>query len=288
LILDRVIEILDSDGYVSGPEALSLLGLQSDLSQGWLAQLSYNALRYAQDLAINDPAALSLKLYFYYRLPASRDWLKKLPNQAAVQNYLQLEPGQPNEKILKRYWRFLEGSEGWLAFGARTSKPTTGITSYKLYISPKPEALPEALGIIIETLATSETPQFKIGNDCYGLLRPDKLVAYFYSKEGLLEAVQTLLARLKGLPVHGVPFTAEAGGDGLLSWGMDPRGISGIEGLSWRHWITNRLAAGLIMASDIPEGDIEPWRFALERLRLEGVDPSIFTPTASWTGVRIS
>jgi len=287
LILDRVLEIFGPDGYVSGPEALPFLGLQSDLSGSKLAQLSYDALHYAQNLAINDPAVLSLKLYFYHRLPASRSWLSRLPNRIAVLNYLNLEPGQSNEKFLKKYWRSLEGPEGWIPFGARTVKPGVSGASHKLYISPRPEALPEALGIIIETLATSEAPQFKIGNDCYGLLRPDKLVAYFSSKEGLLEAAQALQARLEGLPVHGVPFTAEAGGDGLLSWGMDPRGLSGIEGLSWRHWITNRLAAGILMGQDISEGAGEPWRFALERLRLEGVDPVTFAPNASWTGVKI-
>ena len=286
LILDKVLEINGSEGYVSGPEALSFLGLQSDLSDCKLAQLSYDALRYAQDLAINDPATLSLKLYFYHRLPASRYWLHRLPDQVAVLTYLNLDPGQPNEKILRKYWRILGGSDGWIPFAARTIKPGVITTSHKLYISPRPEALPEALGIIMETLASSETPQFKIGNDCYGLLRPDKLVAYFPSKESLFETAQILQARLEGLPVHGVPFTAEAGYDGLLSWGMDPRDISGIEGLSWRHWITNRLAAGLLLGRDISEGAAEPWRFALERLQLEGVDPSTFIPSACWTGVK--
>ena len=286
LILDRVLEISGPDGYVSGPEALSFLGLQSDLSGSKLAQLSYDALRYAQDLSIEDPDTLSLKLYCYNRLPATRAWLQRLPDRVAVLNYLNLDPGQPNEKSFKKYWRIPGGSDGWIPFAARTIKPGVSATSHKLYVSPRPEALPGALGIIMETLAASEAPQFKIGNDCYGLLRPDKLVAYFPSKESLFETAQILQTRLDGLPVHGVPFTAEAGGDGLLSWGMDPRGLSGIEGLSWRHWITNRLAAGLLLGRDISEGAGEPWRFALERLQLEGVDPSTFIPGASWTGVK--
>lgn len=43
LILDRVLEIIGPDGYVSGPEALSVLGLQSKLSGNKLAHLSYSA-----------------------------------------------------------------------------------------------------------------------------------------------------------------------------------------------------------------------------------------------------
>jgi hypothetical protein len=286
LILDKIIEIHGPEGYVNGPEALSFLGLESKLSSSKLADLSYRALRYAQDLALNDPAVLSLKLYSYHRLPATRLWLRRLPDPAAVLNYLNLAPGQSNERILKKYWRFLERTEGWLPFGARTVNPGIRGTFCKLYISPQPEALPETFGIIIEILGAKGTPQFKIGCDCYGLFRPDKLVAYYPSKEDLFEAAQALKVHLEGVPVHGVPFTAEAGGDGLLSWGMDPRGLSDVEGLSWRHWITNRLAQGLIMARDIPGGTSEPWRFALERLRLEGVDPGTFVPNASWTGVR--
>jgi hypothetical protein len=46
---------------------------------------------------------------------------------------------------------------------------------------------------------------------------------------------------------------------------------------SWRLWITNRLAGGLVHAQ-AAGGPVEPWEFALDRIALEGVDPSTWLP----------
>jgi hypothetical protein len=80
-----------------------------------------------------------------------------------------------------------------------------------------------------------------------------------------------------------VPFTAEIAGGGLLSWGVDPPPAVGLgpaagEGrMSWRLWLTHRLARALIAAVAAAEA-MEPWRFAIERLRLEGIDTDSWTP----------
>jgi hypothetical protein len=90
------------------------------------------------------------------------------------------------------------------------------------------------------------------------------------------------------VPAQGVPFTSEIAGDGLLSWGMDPPSsewtalAKGAE--SWRLWLTHRLARALLSARGAAVADtgetaeIEPWRFALERVRLEGIDTDSWTP----------
>ena len=110
-------------------------------------------------------------------------------------------------------------------------------------------------------------------------MRPDKIVAYFPSFERLAEAAGAVQSRLGGVPAQGVPFTSEIGGDGLTSWGMDPpaseRSWAGRE--SWRLWLTHRLARALLAARGVAE---EPWQFALERLRLEGIDTGTWTPAA--------
>jgi hypothetical protein len=71
--------------------------------------------------------------------------------------------------------------------------------------------------------------------------------------------------------------------------------------MSWRLWLTNRLARALIAAVAAPSSALplpgvsgaaglagaaagetmEPWRFAVERLRLEGVDTDSWTPGGS-------
>jgi len=78
-----------------------------------------------------------------------------------------------------------------------------------------------------------------------------------------------------------VPFTAELGADGLLSWGMDPPSTLGV-GASWRSWLTLQLAGALIEAKR--SGVAEPWRRALECARCRGVDPDTWAPRSDlWT-----
>ena len=116
-----------------------------------------------------------------------------------------------------------------------------------------------------------------------GLLRPDKLLIYFLSFNALKEASAYLEPKLAGIQAHGVPFTAEIAGNSILSCGVDPpleqEVSSWQEPESWRLWVTNRLARALLMAKMAPVCKIEPWRFALERLRLEDVDIETWTPT---------
>jgi hypothetical protein len=285
LICDRILEVAGSEGYVSGPEACVRLGLDGSLGVGRLARLSHAALRYGQALELKDPSALSLRLYLYNQQPASAGWRRRLSAGLHAAEFLGIARGGSNERALRRAWRSVDGPEGWHFFTAQAPKPSAAGSPCKLYVSPLAEVLPEALRVAIQTLAGTEAQQFKVGAHLYGILRPDKLVAYFASKEGLLAALEALRSRLEGMPVQGVPFTAEAAG-GLLSWGVDPMHASAVTGYSWRQWITNRLAAALIAAQNAPGSAPEPWRFALERIRLEGVDPQTFSPTAGWTGAQ--
>jgi len=284
LILDNVLEIQGPHGFLGGPDALTVIGLESQLAGTTLSQLSYAAIQYGQELTNIDPATLSFKLYFYNRLPATRAWCQRLPDQTAVLHYLNILPGQRNDASIREFWTLAKGNDAWLPFVAKRGERSFQQKSYKLYISPRLEVLPEIFPVISETLGLRKAIQFKIGSDCYGLLRPDKLVAYFTNKQDLFEAAAVLNTKLTGVPVHGVPFTAETAEDGLVSWGIDPRGMSDVEGKSWRQWVTNRLAAGLLVARKCTESSIEPWRFALERLGLEGVDTATFMPESSWTG----
>jgi len=159
-----------------------------------------------------------------------------------------------------------------------------GSSNYKLYVSPQCDEVPEALAAIVETLSRMPQSCFKIGSDVYGLLRPDKIIAYFTNFEQLEEAAQKLYTRLQGCSVQGVPFSAELAGDGLLSWGMDPPRAQRTHGYqeqeSWRLWLSNRLALALVGARNSPSGAnaVEPWRFALDRMALEGVDTATWTP----------
>lgn len=288
LVADAILEVEEEGRFISGAPALALFGERRSGSGagGRLADISLAALRYAQDLAEDDPLSLSFRLYGYNRRPLTPAWKRLLPKGESVLAWLGIGsggPGGPRRQLLDRSWERTGGgsAEWWLSWRSRQDGDLTGSgATWKLYISPMPEALPGSFGDILEALAAGRAAQFKVGADALGILRADKIVSYFPSFERLAAAAEALEARLSGIPAQGVPFTSEIGGAGLLSWGVDPpREESAFgSGESWRLWLTHRLARALVSARSV-EGS-EPWQFALDRVRLEGVDTDTWTPGA--------
>jgi hypothetical protein len=291
LVADGILEIGDGEGgFVSGATAFNLLWEGGGETKGGrLAELSRSALRYGQSLALNDPLRLSMRLYGYNRRPLNPAWKRLLPDAGAVERHLGIAVGGAHRRLLDRSWTRSGPSETWLSWRRRGAddggRLAAAGATWKLYVSPAPEALADGFGRILDALAAARAPQFKIGADAAGLLRPDKMVAYFPSFERLAAAAEALTERLGGTPAQGVPFTSEIAAGGLLSWGVDPPADSfshwsGRE--SWRLWLTHRLAVALLSGKAAANNDrglgVEPWRFVLERLRLEGVDTDSWTP----------
>ncbi len=294
-VADGVLEIEHDGAFVSGPAALALFTRQDTAtgSDGRVAALSRAALLYAQAFPGEDPHRLALRLYAYNRLPLTPSWRRLLPDTAAVEHHLGLAPGGVHRKALDRAWRRLADREGWISWASRAVAGDEGnadAPTWKLYVSPRPESLVASeaavVGDVLAALTAARARQFKIGRDAGNLLRADKIVAYFPSFERLAAAADAVVERLAGVPAQGVPFTSEIGGVGLLSWGMDPPRAERAWSLgeSWRAWLAQRLARDLLAArhaaSSATGAPIEPWRFALDRLRLEGIDPATWTPGA--------
>ena len=276
LVLDGVLEIEHEGDFISGADAMPLVcGESAAATSG----LSLEALRYAQDLEVTGAGPLTSALYLYNRLPMTRFWTARFPNHEAVLSHL-----GANE--LNSHWQLMPPAQanGWIAFHARDRRVyQAGAAVYKLYVSPRPENIRDAFQAVVRTLAGRDV-DFKIGPDAAGLLRPDKMVAYFGRREELEEIAHSLQARLAGCAAHGVPFTAVIDGDGLLSWGVDPpdsaRALSWLGRESWRLWLATKLGAALAFAkSESSRGTTEPWRFAVERVRRLGVDVERWTPT---------
>jgi hypothetical protein len=285
LVADGVLEVAGDRGFVSGPAAMELLRGGSGASgDGRLASLSLAALRAAQALPLEDAERLTWFLYAFNRRPLTPAWKRLLPNGAAVERYLGIAAGGANRARLNRSWSRVE-TQGWLSWKARgrpASEPSRPAATYKLFVSPLPEALADSFGAILEALTAARARQFKVGANANGLLRPDKIVAYFTGFEPLAEAAAEVRQRLGGAPAHGVPFTSGIGGDGLLSWGVDPPQTEwgSFVGDSWRLWLARRLAQAILAARRSPASGVEPWSFALERLRLDGIDTITWTPGA--------
>lgn len=291
LVLDGVLEIEHEGGYLCGAHAGELVvSSRSEGGRGRIGEVSVRALRYAQELADLPAPLLALRLYLYGRRPVSPELQRLLPDEPAVASYLGMAPGGTARAALdagwypvspgageRRYWRtWRPRNAGHAGNGASAATP------YKLYVSPTIDGLDRALGVVAGSLARAPgVSAFKVGSDLPGICRPDKLIVYFDRLDDLQQGAAQLRERLDGCPAHGVPFTAPVTADGLLSWGADPPPPTRATGealTSWRMWVTERLAEYLVVAREGGPGALEPWQFALERLRLSGIDTDTWAP----------
>lgn len=307
LVLDGILEIEIGGAFCSGADAFRIVASQlpDAIEHGRIATLSREALQHAEDLATRDTALLASALYSYNRIPRTRAWNARFPDAEAVLRTI------GSEDILKRHWIRSEVPPAWISW--RAIHAARSPITFKLYVSPLPSHIADAFGALVRVLAEIPGAQMKIGMDAAGLLRPDKIVAYFTSREDLDVAARALAVELKGCPAHGVPFTAgflgssvpRVGGteqprnqateepafhDGLLSWGIDPpdseRPLSWLDRESWRLWIAKSLATALALAKGAQKPVVEPWRFAVERVRRHGVDVDTWTPADTlWRSV---
>ena len=177
LVLDGVLEIESSTGFVCGPVAYEwVMGSppQPPIAQtppDRLSRLSHAALAYAQRLHLPDVDAIAARLYCYHRVPLSARWARAFPGPSAVLGLLR-------EPVLTRHWVGAgdeSADEYWLSWTrkARRSAAGPGELPYKLYVSPCVEDLAEAVPAFVDALSSTTAQRFKIGSDATGLLRPD-------------------------------------------------------------------------------------------------------------------
>jgi hypothetical protein len=281
LVLDRILEIESDDGFVSGADAFSILGATVPRPGG---ALSREALQHAQELETDDPQTLAMALYRYNHIPITPFWKKRFAGPQAVMAYLGADRGALRS-ILERDWTFSEPSNAWLEWTSIIEQLASrgDQVLYKLYVSPRPERIREAFEALVRVLVVVPG-SFKIGSYAAGLLRPDKLVAYFATREQLDEAATMMQRQLAGCEAHGVPFTAACDDSGLLSWGVDPpetdHVLRWLQRSSWRLWVVQRLGGALAVAKSAHTASaVEPWQFAVARIQRLGVDVGTWTPS---------
>jgi hypothetical protein len=213
---------------------------------GRLDQLSLRAIRTVAALPTTDVRDLARRLYAYGAAPFGREAeLAFGPGDNAL-NVLGLAPsGAVRGRLAQDYEATTH--PGWIAF-TRLGRTVGDSPDCKLYVSPRPEALADAFPVVAATFTDLDVASFKVGRGAAGLLRPDKIVAYFDDTEHLGQVAGALSRALRGMSAQGAPFTAEIAGDGLLSWGRDPRPVAGAQPESWRSWITARIAEAMVAA----------------------------------------
>lgn len=281
LVLDAMLELDAGAGYVRGVAAYPWIFTPCELTgTGRIARQSRAATIAASHVVGVEPERLWQRLYFYGRVPAQPRLLRYFPGRAALPGWLAGPPYGETAQTLRAEWEAVTppvNNDRW-SIWRRKGRALPADLRCKLYISPRWEDLPRTFRVAVETLAETGTPTFKVACDAHGGLRPDKMVAYFPSMDRLTAAATALAVALDGLDAHGVPFTAEFAGDGLLSWAIDPPATPGAGHPSWRVWVTRRLASALVAARAVDELPVAPWRYAFDRLSLDGVDPDSWVP----------
>lgn len=293
LVLDGILEIEVEGRFVGGAAAAEFFVRERrEAHEGRVAHLSREAMLYAQALELDNPDRLADRLYAFGRCPVTADHARQMQGDEGTLAWLGAPPGSDLRRILDAEWRLAEPLEsaGWFAWRKTGNQNRrTSAASYKLYVSPRLDHVPRTFAIVVDRLGRRNGAQFKVGKGAEGITRPDKMVAYFDSLDELHDAANDLSIALTEIAGHGVPFAAEISANGLLSWGMDPpfadRALSWQGPESWRQWVVRRLAIEMIAARLSGETSLQPWQFAVERLRREGVDTERWSPTATiWHG----
>jgi hypothetical protein len=291
LTLDGVLELERDGTFVSGPGVFDVSHERN--AETAVARISRDALRLVATIANEDSMSLGDRLYRFNRRPLTPRWSANVRTPGDVLRFAGAGASTKTALTLERQWkrRTADLDGAWISWWPRDASRNrrriadTDVT-HKLYVSPRTEALPEVFPAVVDALADAGAPPFKIGASAAGILRPDKLVIYLERRDAAQDVAFEISKRLGDTPAHPVPFTREVAGDGLVSAGMDPpsaRALINHVGASWRLWICRRL--GSYVASAQRSGAAEgAARFALERIALDGIDPSTWEP--SETAVR--
>ena len=261
-------------GRADSPPADGPVGVVADSPRcARLTALANRALALAVHQPDASPAALAQTLYVYNRVPATPAWLDCWPDATAVSRlvdgFLPLGKG-PAPVVL--------ATPGWLQWQPAPDRRRR-TRRFKIYVSPRPEALRDMLAAVVPLIARHGAPAFKLAADGYGLLRADKCVIYVDDRTDLSRLITEATDALDGCPAQGVPFTASVNGTALLTWGVDPTTHDGNrDRSSWRVWLTAALGAAISTGRGRSLATDDVIAFARGTLEHAGVDTTRWAP----------
>lgn len=295
LVFENILQVRIKNVFVSGISVFGELQTEirhnsGEITDSKITSLSIEALKYAQALEINDIPELAARLYLYNFQPLTPFWKKQFPTPESLDEFLGIAPGGKLQALLDEYEAGSANSmsgQYWTSWRLLRSESKNDALIYKLYVSPDHKILRDTLPFIFESFVRNKVICFKLGKNLRGILRPDKIIAYFENFEKLQITAEQLNSELAGQPTQGVPFTTAISADGLLSWAIDPSKSQKIfkweQEDSWRTWIAKRLAAAIIEAKFNRQATkTEPWQSALESLRIQGIDVQNWLPAKTF------
>jgi len=297
LVLDSVLEVRHGDAFISGVDAVNKVLLRAAGervatvfdSGNQTQKLTAEAMELALNSALRQPRDISAFLYNYNRIPMSREWRHRLPDEGAVARYLGLSsdgtwPQMPagirprevkydeqgNPSAFDQFWRY------WAFRDKDISKEAP---SYKVYINPVPGDFAEVFGIVRRDITDSRAYSMKIGRNVTEVLRADKFIVYFSVYSDAVDFANGLSGRLQGYRSQGVPFSHQVNPENpLITIGVDPPRKLG-EANSWRHYITDKVA--LAIQGAWRSGTKDPMEHIHTYMRMTGIDSINWRPANS-------
>jgi hypothetical protein len=286
LVVDEVLQVRRGNDFVSGAGAVAVPVCAQAEATLFTQNLAVAALTYGQRLSGLSVEELGRRLYFYGRQPVSPLLRCRFASMLAAEEHLGGGLSGLVQSMLPVGWYALSSpidanrDAYWWQWGYQPSLARARHRGgHKLYISPAVDSMAPVLEQVVRVIIAAHGVRgFKVASGVAGICRPDKIVVYVEHLDDLLEVADRLASDLSGSPAYGVPFTAAVTHDGLLAWGIDPPSgrFATPRATSWRMWLTQRLAGYL--AEFTPSDGTEPWEYALERLRLSGINIRTWEP----------
>lgn len=269
--------------YIYGEEALSHLDKKISKKFNSISSINLKAFNVALKLLPLDHESLASALYRFNHKPVSRTLHAKLYDKKSVKKFFKLGEKDKKSKDFYTCWTPLADLKGWIGFINKKSfinKHNQTSYIYKLYISPNSlNVFQKIFFEVTHLLYECDAFEFKIGDDAYGLQRPDKWVAYFYDKKSLYRAIQMLDKEIGDIGAQEVPFSGQSDLK-WLSWGRDPQQTQK-EAISWRWLVCSEIAYAI---QDLSKEESESrdtskiWSHVVCRLERENINPNTFEP----------
>ena len=288
LLLDGAVGVRQGRRVLWGIPALHEIGVAESIrdAEPLSSAVTTRAVLYGEHLLPSHLADLTGRLYRYGTWPCSPRLTARFRIDATARTTVAVSEALQRCRSSLSSWimRGPDESSRWFAWIRAGIRSRARRRIYKLFVSPEPGSVALAVEALLTAPSMSGAIGFKLGADLPGLLRPDRLVAYFPSRDALRAASAEIAPRLSELRGHGVPFAAPLDADGLLSWGVDvPSATGGLR--SWRARMAHGVARSLILARASATDPSEVARFALARFAVEtaiaGIQPTLPQPVAA-------
>jgi hypothetical protein len=300
LVLDGVLEIQVNGHFASGLPALRFLfPADAPLADGippagqtTTQRLSEEALQYALSSPRTEPLDIAILLYAFNRIPLTRTWKRRIPDERAVLRLLDLrDDGSWEDMPCSAIPRAVPAGASaeaeafhryWLLWRLSSTRSRHRRTAIKVYFSPLPDALTDVFRLVRQAAMDAGADSMKAPRALPGILRPDKLMVYFWDIKPALSFARDMASVLARFPGQGTPFTHQASaGSELVSLGVDPPQTSR-QGASWRLYLTTKLSLAIQGArrNQAPQ----PLEYVRSYMSVLGVDSRAWRPLRDdWT-----